>query len=175
MKRCPNCNIEYFDTTLEFCLEDGTRLVSISARETESPTVIRSTKTGSAAEETVDLPFPNPAQTLEFGGAKAIETAPQKTLVKDKITEQSNGVLELAPFVVALAHNWWQWIYLNNQYYSSFSTYILSANFLMWLLLLTTGAVVGLLAVKRCQNKAFAFASLVILSINLILFLVPKR
>ncbi|MDQ3041790.1 MAG: hypothetical protein M3R11_05350 [Acidobacteriota bacterium] len=77
---------------------------------------------------------------LKFDGVNRVEPTPQKTLIKDKVTEQSNSVLELAPFVIALAHNWWQWIYLNNQYYSSFSTYVLSANFIMWLLLLTTGA-----------------------------------
>jgi len=74
-----------------------------------------------------------------------------------------------------LAHNWWQWIYLNNQYYSSLSSYVLSANFLMWLLLLAAGATVSLFAVKRCKDKGFAFVSLVVLSINLILFLVPRR
>lgn len=175
MKRCPNCNAEYFDMTLEFCLEDGTRLILIPARETESPTFIRPTRESSTTEKTMNLPFSNPAQTMEFSGANPVQTTSQKTLIKDKVAENTNNALEIAPFVVALAHNWWQWIYLNNQYYSSFSTYILSANFLMWLLLLMAGAVSGLLAVKRCRNKSFALASLVILSINLILFLVPKR
>jgi len=77
---------------------------------------------------------------LKFDGVNRVEPTPQKTLIKDKVTEQSNSVLELASFVIALAHNWWQWIYLNNQYYSSFSTYVLSANFIMWLLLLMMGA-----------------------------------
>jgi hypothetical protein len=140
MKRCPNCNIEYLDTTLEFCLEDGTRLVSNAARETESPNVTRSTKSDSTAEKTITLPFSAQPRMLKFDGVNRVEPTPQKTLIKDKVTEQSNSVLELAPFVIALAHNWWQWIYLNNQYYSSFSTYVLSANFIMWLLLLTMGA-----------------------------------
>ncbi len=30
MKRCPNCNRTYTDDTLSFCLEDGTRLLSVS-------------------------------------------------------------------------------------------------------------------------------------------------
>ena len=175
MKQCPKCNIEYSDTTLEFCLEDGTRLVSISARNTEVPTVISSKETDPTTEKTMSLPFSAKMQTFDFGGVNSVDQARQKTLVKDKVVERSNTVLELAPFVIALAHNWWQWIYLNNQYYSSFSNYVLSANFLMWALLLTTGAVFGLLAVRRCRNKGFAYASLVILSINLILFLVPKR
>jgi hypothetical protein len=139
------------------------------------PTVIRPTKPGSTSEKTMNLSFNNSGRTMEFGSTNPVQTTPQKTLIKDTVVEQSNTILEIAPLVLALAHNWWQWIYLNNQYYSSFSNYILSANFLMWLLLLTTGAVIGLLAIKRCQNKSSAFASLVILSINLILFLVPKR
>jgi hypothetical protein len=45
----------------------------------------------------------------------------------------------------------------------------------MWLLLLITGGATGLLAVKYGRNKGFAYTSLVILAINLLLFLVPKR
>lgn len=175
MKRCPNCNIEYLDKTLEFCLEDGTPLLSVADHETESPTILRPTKTASTDEKTINLPFSDAAQPLESNRADRVETTRQKTLMTERVAEPSRNVLEIAPLVVALAHNWWQWIYLNNQYYSSFTAYILSANFLMWLLLLTTGAVIGLWALRRCQNKGFAFASLVILSINLILFLVPKR
>ena len=175
MKRCPKCSAEYFDNTLEFCLEDGMRLVPPLSYKTEIPTISKSNKPNLSAEKTVNLPFSNPAKTLEFGGANDFQTIPQTDLLKERVAQQSNNVLEIAPFVVALAHNWWQWIYLNNQYYSSFSTYILSANFLMWLLLLIAGAVAGLFAIKRCQNKGFALASLVILSINLILILVPKR
>jgi len=175
MKRCPKCHIEYFDTTLEFCLEDGTRLVSIPSYEAGRSAVTQSNKPAPSIEETVHLQFSSPAETLEISGANSVQTIPQSNLIKEKIAQQSNSVLEIAPFAIALAHNWWQWIYLNNQYYSSFSSYVLSANFLMWLLLLITGAVTGLLAIKRCRNKGFVFASLVILSINLILFLVPKR
>lgn len=175
MKRCPKCSIEYFDNTLEFCLEDGMRLVSTLLHKTETPTVTKSNKPNPSTEKTISLPFSNPAKTLEFGDANEFQTISQTDLVKERITQQGNKALEIAPIVIALAHNWWQWIYLNNQYYSSFSSYVLSANFLMWLLLLTTGTALSLFAVKRCKNKGFAFASLVILSINLILFLVPRR
>jgi len=175
MKRCPKCSIEYFDTMLEFCLEDGTRLALIPSDKAETATITQSGKVNASTEKTLHLPFSSPAETLEFSGANSVQTIPQASLVKEKVAQQSNNVLEIAPFVIALAHNWWQWIYLNNQYYSSFSSYILSANFLMWLLLLISGAVTGLLGVKRCRNKGFVFASLIILSINLILFLVPKR
>jgi hypothetical protein len=175
MKRCPKCSIEYFDHTLEFCLEDGMRLVSARSFETETPTVTKSNKPNPSTEKTVNLPFSNPAKTLELGGANDLQTIPQTDLLKERVAQQSNKVLEIAPIIIALAHNWWQWIYLNNQYYSSLSSYVLSANFLMWLLLLTASAAVSLLSLKRCKDKRLAFASLVILSINLILFLVPRR
>lgn len=175
MKRCPKCSIEYFDNTLEFCLEDGMRLISAHSYENETKTITHSNKPNPSTEKTVNLPFSKPAKTLKFGGANDFQTIPQIDLLKEGVAQQSNKVLEIAPIVIALAHNWWQWIYLNNQYYSSLSSYVLSANFLMWLLLLAAGAAVSLFAVKRCKNKEFAFASLVVLSINLILFLVPRR
>jgi hypothetical protein len=96
-------------------------------------------------------------------------------LLNDKISSQTRKILEIAPIFLALTHNWWQWIYLNNQYYSSISNFLVSANFLMWLLLLAVGTILGLIGIKRCQIKTFSIASLVILSINLILFIVPKR
>ncbi len=175
MKCCPKCNIEYFDKTLEFCLEDGTRLVLNSTYQTETPTIVRTNKLDLSTEKTFSLPYSTPAKTLEMGNVNSPQDFSQTILSDEKHTQQRNSILEIAPFVVALAHNWWQWIYLNTQYYSSFSSYVLSANFLMWLLLLAAGTTLGLLGIKRCQNKAFSFASLVILSINLIMFMVPKR
>jgi len=38
MKRCPKCSFVYADSTLDFCLEDGSRLVGAAATE-EAPTV----------------------------------------------------------------------------------------------------------------------------------------
>ncbi|MGI9037040.1 MAG: hypothetical protein ACR2GD_13525 [Pyrinomonadaceae bacterium] len=176
MKRCPKCNLNYPDETLEFCLEDGTRLISENRVDEEIQTVTRSNAPGSTTAKTVSLPFSTPGAVshLPTGNAQIKTPAPTSAL-KERAVEKSNQALEIAPLVVALAHNWWQWIYLNNQYYSSFTTYVLSANFLMWLLLLAAGAVLGLLAVKRVGDKRFAIAGLVILAVNLILFLVPKR
>lgn len=175
MKNCPKCNLNYSDATLDFCLEDGTRLVAATKSEAEMPTVTRRNKPQATTEKTVNLPFPNPAKMLEFQNANDAQTISQTDLLKEKVGEQSNKILEFAPLVIALAHNWWQWLYLNNQYYSSLSTYVLSANFLMWLLLLAAGATVGLLAVRRLSDKGFAVTGLVILAVNLLLFLVPKR
>jgi hypothetical protein len=182
MKRCPKCSIDYFDNALEFCLEDGTKLVITTNSGEEIPTITKSNKPNLTAAETVNLPFSIPAKTLEFSShdltnvkkIPQIETA-KSNLIKETVTLQSYKVLEIAPIFISLAHNWWQWIYLNNQYYSSISSFLVSANFLMWLLLLIAGTSISLLAIKKSPNKGFAFTSLVILSINLILFLVPKR
>jgi hypothetical protein len=132
-------------------------------------------------EETVNLPFnaPTKGSPMQQQQQQPRDTNFQKNeqtnFLTEKVVQQGNKVLEIAPIVIALAHNWWQWIYLENQYYSSFASYILSANFLMWLLFLAAGASLGLFALKRGQNKGFAISSLVILSVNLLLFLVPKR
>lgn len=174
MKRCPLCRAEYFDMTLEFCLEDGRRLVASDAEEV--PTAIRlPVNIPPTMQETVELKSPLPTEPPQFAVPDTIQQPAPTERIKEAVAEKSIKFLEIAPLVIALAHNWWQWIYLDNQYYSSFSAYVLSANFLMWLLLLAAGTVTGLLALKRCRNKGFVFAALVILSINLILFLVPKR
>ncbi len=40
MKQCPNCQKEYSDDTLRFCLQDGTPLIVPAATEAETPTVV---------------------------------------------------------------------------------------------------------------------------------------
>jgi hypothetical protein len=175
MKRCPKCNADYFDNMLEFCLEDGMRLTSVS--DTGGKTAQANPPRPTAAE-TVSLPFAGVPKTLEVPGSSSgeIETIVAKTdMVLPSIPAKTSSVLENAPIVLALAHNWWQWLYLEKQYFSSFVEYILSANFLMWLLLLAAGVIVSLLAVKRSERKIVAYTSLVILAINLILFIVPRR
>lgn len=175
MKRCPKCNADYFDNMLEFCLEDGMRLTSVS--DTGGKTTQANPPRPTAAE-TVSLPFTGVPKTLEVPGSSSgeIETIVAKTdMVLPSIPAKTSSVLENAPIVLALAHNWWQWLYLEKQYVSSFMEYILSANFLMWLLLLAAGVIVSLLAVKRSERKIVAYTSLVILAINLILFIVPRR
>ena len=175
MKRCPKCNLNYSDDTLEFCLEDGTRLAPENSVDVETPTVTRPNNAGSAAAATVALPFSTAGAASNLTDKNNEKTLRQTTLLKDKAVAGSDKILEIAPLAVALAHNWWQWIYLSNQYYSSFTTYVLSANFLMWLLLLAAGLVLGLAGLKRVPNKSLTVAALVVLAVNLILFLVPRR
>ena len=166
MKRCPKCNADYYDNMLEFCLEDGTRLTSPSG----APATVAQPPRQSATEKTVSMPLsPQPQQ-------HEVETVIAKSIAPvEETTFSQNKVLEIAPAVIALAHNWWQWLYLEKQYYSSFMDYVFSANFLMWLLLLAAGVAISLYSMKRSERKGFAYTGLVILAINLILFLVPRR
>ncbi len=188
MKHCPQCNLDYFDNTLEFCLEDGAKLFLVSNQKpstiqnNETPTVTKSNSPNSATEKTLHLPFPTAVQNInteETNRAANFQTVPpQETIASNALVRETDlnyKILEIAPIVLALSHNWWQWLYLNNQYYSSLATYVLSANFLMWVLLLIAGATVSLLALRHSRNRIFIYTSLIILSINLLLFLVPKR
>ena len=175
MKRCPSCNLNYSDETLEFCLHDGSRLIASGNTANQMPTVTLPNNPIEATEKAHQLPFSNHDSAVVIKKAEILQPKPQADLLTEKVFGQNHKILDIAPVVISLAHNWWQWIYLNNQYYSSFWEYIFSANFLMWLLLLAVGTGISLLAIKRSPNKAFAIISLVILAVNLLLFLVPKR
>ena len=160
---------------IEFCLEDGERLLFFSKTE-EQPTITQSAARNPSTAKTVNLPFSAPASPLEktktesetpiFSATKKLET---------KVKTKSFEVLEVAPLVISLLHNWVQWLYVSNQSYSSIADFLISPNFLVWILLLLIGAVLGFLAVKFCQRKGFAYVSLVVLAINLLLMIVPKR
>jgi hypothetical protein len=181
MKRCPKCNLDYFDNMLEFCLEDGAKLIAFPNTRPIAPTVTQANPPGASTDKTVAFNSPDEPKKAQMETPGRIENRTvqnenvNKNLLTENIAEPGLKVLEIAPLVLSLAHNWWQWIYLNNQYYSSVAGFLLSANFLMWLLLLLAGAVTGLLAVRYIRNKGFAYTSLVILAINLLLFLVPRR
>lgn len=174
MKRCPQCNHDYFDNMLEFCLEDGSKLFTVSNRDDGKATIVNPAN-------------PATAKTLSFQETAPLANEPGKTakrstvaafaenLVKPETKNKGYKMLEPVPLIIALAHNWWQWIYVNNQSYSSPTSFLISANFIMWLFLLIAGIALGLFAVKNCQKKGFAYTGLVIIAINLILFLVPRR
>lgn len=169
MKRCPKCNADYFDNMLEFCLEDGTRLTSLSQTASAAPTIAAQPPRPTAAE-TVSMPLSAQPRQAEM------ETITANSIVASgEASISQNKILEILPVAIALAHNWWQWLYLEKQYYTGFLEYVFSANFLMWLLLLGVGAGISLYSIKRSERKGFAYIGLVILAINLILFLVPRR
>lgn len=168
MKRCPKCSTDYFDNMLEFCLDDGARLVEVpySAVATEAikRPAVETHGAGplapAASQETVVLQPPGGPTSAPGLGAGSV---------------QSSKVLETVPIVFALAHNWWQWLYLEKTYVYSVADFLLSANFLMWVLLLGAGTASGIYAVKSSKDKTIAIVSLVALAVNLILFLVPRK
>lgn len=55
MKQCPNCKTQYTDDTLQFCLQDGTPLVTVPAggHADETETVISNRTRGQQAEPTI--------------------------------------------------------------------------------------------------------------------------
>jgi hypothetical protein len=174
MKRCPKCNTDYFDNMLEFCLEDGMRL-TFASQSTGATTARTIPQTPTIGQQPAPRSNLNSEETVVIrnvgDGKPTITEGPLQSAEQS----QTAKILETAPIVLALAHNWWQWLYLEKQYISSITEYILSANFLMWLLLLASGIIISLLAVKHSKNKTLGIISLVALAINLILFLVPRR
>ena len=165
MKKCPSCQADYFDNRLEFCLDDGTRLLSTDTSTQERP---QAPKRPEVTEPLVRPPL-NSQETVVIG--------PKQTEAARVIAPlaASSGVPETAALVLALLHNWWQWIYIEKVYISSIAEFLLSANFLMWLLLLSAGTAVSIYSIKVSRNRTLAIISLVTLAINLILFLVPRR
>lgn len=170
MKRCPKCSADYFDNMLEFCLEDGTRLTFAPQSATATIPTAR-----------------HAAETSEGPGGPVIQRPSEETVVipgREKKTDSkadsanishSTEIVQIGSVALALAHNWWQWIYLEKVYISSITDFLLSANFLMWLLLLAAGTAAGVYSLKHSRSRTLAIISLVMLAINLILFLVPRR
>jgi magnesium-transporting ATPase (P-type) len=166
MKHCPKCNVDYPDDTLEFCLEDGTRLI-LSAKN--NPTI---------AKTAVLNNFPNQSP-IEFktSNETILQTKDTNKLtnIKEKVTHQGFKIIEIAPIVLALTHNYWQWLYLNNSTYNNTISFLTSSHFIVWLLLLISGAISSIIGLKYGKNKSFAITSLVILAINLLLSIVPNK
>jgi magnesium-transporting ATPase (P-type) len=160
MKKCPKCNREYSDRTLEYCLEDGARLVS--------PVL---TKT---SEETVVLPNTEVLPNFETNPIEPAKATKVQEL-KEKAVDQGYKVLEIIPIVFALIHNYWQWLYLDKQRFSTVGEFLLSVNFVVWLLFLLVGTGLSIFAIKLSKNKGFAVTSLIILAINLLLIIIPRR
>jgi len=173
MKRCPKCN-RSFENSLDFCLEDGARLTPIF----DSATAVT---VESKPAQTVSPTVAYPMAPVREAANKLSNTVETETVVAKKAILGQEPVLKPAPafeyasIAIALDHNWWQWLYLEKQYVSSLLDYIFSANFLMWLVLLASGTAISLFVVRRSERKIFGILSLVILAINLILFLVPRR
>lgn len=172
MKSCPKCN-RSFDSSLDFCLEDGTRLASLPSG---NAAVTADARPAATVVETVQFPLEAQKSPAYPGNTVEVETVVAKAdVLLPIVSSRGHGILEYASIIIALAHNWWQWLYLEKQYVSSVMDYVLSANFLMWLLLLVAGTTVSLIAIRQSGKRVYSFVSLVVLAINLILFLVPRR
>jgi len=195
MKRCSKCNTDYFDNMLEYCLEDGAKLLDFADNDGDLnkfllhqiPPIRTATKTAVLPINAFENDFGS-IQSDEFKtdvGLKQLQNQSEKMgktgkteqiseQIKDSIKTRWFNVLEIAPIVLAFAHNYWQWLYLSKQYYYGFAEYILSANFLIWFALLICGVIFGIISFKYGKNKKFAITALIVLAINFLLVLIPK-
>jgi hypothetical protein len=177
MKKCPKCQVEYFDEMLEFCLEDGAKLSVVSS---STATAAKPVTTGQKNIETMffDASAGLP-KTVEVKDSATVIQPPagvtEKISLKQNAVEKGYRALEIGTLVFALAHNWWQWLYVDRQSYGSVSNFLFSADFLVWVLLLFAGTMAGLLTLKLSRKKGLAYVGLVILAINFLLLLVPKK
>ena len=181
MKRCPKCNSEFYDESLVFCLEDGSRLL-----ETENSKYIplnnknKNTKFSDDFETEVlhEIPtkdvilsdFNKNQQTLEIQ-----DNTNKITSIKEKAAQKGFKLIEILPVVFALSHNYWHWLYFDKAKFSSVWNFLISGTFLVWILLLFAGIIASLIAFKFGKNKQFAIVALVILAINLLLGIVPLK
>ncbi len=181
MKECLQCLAKYFDNMLEYCLDDGTKLLS-TAETTAAPTQPNAVfpKVAPAAGKTIEF---SPSVDQTNGETETIQIETQKVKqnrhaqtdkIKNSAISQSLVFLEHAPLIIALAHNYWQWLYLSKLYYNGFTAYVLSPSFLFWVVLLMLGTGFSVSALKYCVSKKFAVTALVVLAINVLLYLVPK-
>jgi hypothetical protein len=185
MKSCSSCNLKYADDTLQFCLNDGTQLVALSNELEEPPTVFSSqTKTDERSRTTTtDI---NTSSINSVNLRDSIETAtksnvlpgaePSRALSEADANEKLySQVLSFAPVTVALIQNYWQWLYMAEYNSFQFPVLLWNLRFWVWLILLSGGAAVCILALRQNNNKGFAVVGLVVLAINFLLCLVPRR
>lgn len=178
MKSCPECKKDYYDETLEFCLDDGSRLLKTDKFNNE-------TLTAPAIKPNMDL---TNLKTVELSKQQALPSAvsPKKEVfpnrefsekkekIKKNVADTSLRVLETSPIILALAHIYWQWLYFSRQPTYDLTAFFTSYSFLVWIFLLIGGLMFGLFSLKYGNNKGFAITALVVLAINVILSIVPK-
>ena len=180
MKKCPQCQADYFDEQLEFCLEDGAKLAFVRSTATVADTKVFSTAENSVATAFFEQRGAEVPQTADANSPAAKTTSlpaddTKLTSLKQNAVETGSRALEIGTLVLALANNWLQWLYIERQHYGTFTNFVFSVEFLFWLLLLFAGAAAGLLTLKLSRTKTLAYVGLVILAINFVLLLVPKK
>lgn len=116
-----------------------------------------------AAEKTIQRDSPEPVKSF----ADANQTSPAQQKLVQFAENKAAAIVAVA---LALAHNYWQWLYLARPGGFEITT------FLVWLVLLATGAATAMLVLKFGRNgKGYAIIGLILLGINLLLYLVPRR
>lgn len=178
MKNCPVCHKDYYDETLEFCLDDGSRLQRVGRANNEiltAPVIKPNPDLGQI--ETIEFEKQSVFQTPESQKKQNLSPKPdaeEKRLLKQNLAQTSLKILETSPIVLALAHNFWQWLYLTKQPTYDLTAFFTSYTFLIWMFLLISSLLFGLFSLKYGKNKGFAITALVVLAINVILSIVPK-
>jgi hypothetical protein len=179
MKKCPQCQADYFDEQLEFCLEDGAKLTFVRSTATVADTKVFNTAENSVAtaffDPRAEMPQTANANAATNLNAPAAANETKVTSLKQNAVETGSRALEIGTLVIALANNWLQWLYIERQHYGTFTNFVFSVEFLFWLLLLFAGVAAGLLTLKLSRTKTLAYVGLVILAINFVLLLVPKK
>ena len=178
MKRCPKCQADYFDEMLEFCLEDGAKLTVVGSSATTADTKVLNTGKNNIETMFFDASAELP-KTVEVKDAATVSNRPASVTeplsLKQNAVEKGYRALEIGTLVLALAHNWLQWLYVDRQYYGSVSGFLFSTQFLIWFLMLCAGTAAGLLTLKFSRKKGLAYVGLIILAINFLLLLVPRK
>jgi hypothetical protein len=178
MKRCPSCQKIYYDETLEFCMDDGSRLAAVDEKTGETLTAasIKPPFPSITGDRTVQFgSIPETQRAVEPGAAKTnLRFSEKKEMLKRNVSATTQKILNVSPIVLALAHNYWQWLYLFRTPVYDLTAFFTSYNFLVWIFLLFSGLTFGLFSLKYGNNKGFAITALVILAINLLLSIVPR-
>lgn len=179
MKSCPTCQLSFKDDSLEFCLDDGSRLVSMLA-DADDPQTMYSEQSRRNAFISAQT-MPNSAPITAIGGEDArtmLDSSPNsgigETSVLNEAVASNPQLIAVGAITLALAHNYWQWLYMSE--YRTVSEFIWTFNFIIWFLLLAGGIALSLQTLKRnTVGKGYAIISLVVLAINLLLIVVPRR
>ncbi len=165
-------------------MEDGASLVLTSPEKEEIPTVVKNKPDFAAAEKTLEFSEQNqPLNNYlkEAENTRQIEINPtvkieeKLTNFKEKVSYQGLRAIEVLPIILALANNYWQWLYFNRANYRDTLSFLISFNFIVWFLLLIFGLVSCFIALKYGKKRGFAITALVILAINLLLSIVPLK
>ena len=105
--------------------------------------------------ETVQL---NQPTENDYSDLTGVEQNVNKVISLKKENFKRNAVysthkfLEISPIVLALAHNYWQWLYLYKQPVYEISAFLSSYNFLVWLFLLFSGLLFGIFSLKYSKK-----------------------